>query len=44
MIFRIQRDGFRSERLIVDVKVSQLASFLNAHALGDPRLEHVFDF
>ena len=44
IVFRMKRDGFRSDRLLVAVKVSQLASFLKDHALGDPGLEHVFDY
>ncbi|HLG59617.1 MAG TPA: hypothetical protein VI485_30040 [Vicinamibacterales bacterium] len=44
VIMRLKRDGFRSERLLVDMKVSGLAAFLNAHPLGDPGLEHVFDY
>ncbi len=44
VIARMKRDGFRSERLLVDVKVSGLAAFLTAYPLGDPGLEHVFDY
>ena len=40
----MKRDGFRSERLIVEVKVPELAAFLRDHPLGDPGLEHVFDY
>lgn len=43
-IMRMKRTGFPSERLLVDVKVRDLAAFLNAHPLGDPGLEHVFDY
>jgi hypothetical protein len=44
LILRMKRDGFQSDRLIVNVKVPDLAAFLNAHPLGDPGLEHVFDY
>jgi hypothetical protein len=40
----MKRDGFRSERLIVGLKVPELAAFLRDHRLGDPGLEHVFDY
>jgi hypothetical protein len=36
--------GFPSDRLLVDVKVSELAALLKAFPLGDPGLEHVFDY
>jgi len=32
------------DRLIVDLKVRDLTSFLNTYHLGDPGLEHVFDY
>jgi hypothetical protein len=44
VIMRTRRDGFASDRLLVDVKVADLAALLNAHPLGDPGLEHVFDY
>jgi hypothetical protein len=44
LIMRMKRDGFHSERLIIDVKVTDLAALLNAYPLGDPGLEHVFDY
>lgn len=44
VILRMKRSGFQGERLLVDVPVTDLASFLNAHHLGDPGLEHVFDY
>ena len=40
----MKRDGFQSDRLLVNVKVSELAALLNANALGEPGLEHVFDY
>ncbi len=44
VILRMKRDGFPSDRLLVEVKVADLAAFLNANPLGDPGLEHVFDY
>ncbi|MCA1481524.1 hypothetical protein I6F37_42090, partial [Bradyrhizobium sp. NBAIM08] len=44
VMLRMARSGFRNDRLLVDVKVKDLAAFLNAHPLGDPGLEHVFDY
>jgi hypothetical protein len=44
LILRTKRDGFASDRLIITVKVADLAEFLNAYPLGDPGLEHVFDY
>ena len=44
VIMRMKRDGFPSDRLLVNVKVPDLASLLNLYALGDPGLEHVFDY
>jgi len=44
VLLRMKRDGFRSDRLLVAVKVSELAALLNAYPLGDPGIEHVFDY
>jgi len=44
VILRLPRDGFDSDRLLVDVAVAELAAFLRAHPPGDPGLEHVFDY
>jgi hypothetical protein len=44
VIARMQREGFRSERLLVNVKVTELASLLKSRPIGDPGLEHVFDY
>ena len=44
VLHRMKRDGFPSDRLIVEVKVPALAAFLRDHPLGDPGLEHVFDY
>jgi hypothetical protein len=43
-IMRMKRSGFPGERLLVDVKVKDLAALLKAHPMGDPGLEHVFDY
>jgi hypothetical protein len=44
VLFRMTRDGFASDRLLVDVKVPALAALLNRYPLADPGLEHVFDY
>ena len=44
VIDRIKRDGFPGERWLVNVRMADLAAFLNAYPLGDPGLEHVFDY
>jgi len=44
IILRMKRSGVPGERLLVNVKVTDLAAFLNAHPLGDPGLEHIFDY
>ena len=44
LIMRMKREGFRSDRLLLDVKVTDLAALLRAYPLGDPGVEHVFDY
>ena len=44
IILRMKRSGVPGERLLVNVKVTDLAAFLKAHPLGDPGLEHIFDY
>jgi hypothetical protein len=44
VILRMKREGFASDRLLVNVKVADLAAVLNANPIGDPGLEHVFDY
>lgn len=44
LIARMKRDGFSSDRLIVDLKVRDLAALLRDLPIGDPGLEHVFDY
>jgi hypothetical protein len=44
VLLRLKRDGFAGDRLIVDLPVRRLAAFLRAHPIGDPGLEHVFDY
>ena len=44
VILRMKRDGIPGDRLLVNVKMPELAAFLNAYPLGDPGLEHVFDY
>jgi hypothetical protein len=44
VIFRMKRDGLPGERLLVNVPMADLAAFLRAYPLGDPGLEHIFDY
>ena len=44
VILRLKRDAITGERLLVNVKVTALAALLTAHPLGDPGLEHIFDY
>jgi hypothetical protein len=44
LLLRMKRDGIAGDRVLVNVKVSELATFLLQHASGDPGLEHVFDY
>jgi hypothetical protein len=44
VIARMRRQGFPSERLIVEVKVTELATLLKGRPIGDPGLEHIFDY
>jgi hypothetical protein len=44
VIYRMKRDGIPGDRLLVNVRMADLAALLNAYPLGDPGLEHVFDY
>ncbi|HEX2443599.1 MAG TPA: hypothetical protein VHJ77_06605 [Vicinamibacterales bacterium] len=44
LILRLKRDGIPGDRLLVNVRLPQLAAFLKAYRPGDPGLEHVFDY
>ena len=44
ILLRMRRSGVPGERLLVNVKVADLAELLKAHPLGDPGLEHIFDY
>jgi hypothetical protein len=44
VITRLTRDGIAGDRLLVDLKVTELASLLRQFPLADPGLEHVFDY
>jgi hypothetical protein len=44
VIARMRRQGFARERLILDVKVTELAALLKGRRIGDPGLEHIFDY
>jgi hypothetical protein len=44
VIRRLAREGFQTDRLLLDLKVSDLSSVIKSQPLGDPGLEHVFDY
>jgi hypothetical protein len=44
VILRLKRDGIPGERLLVNVRMTDLAAFLRAYPRGEPGLEHVFDY
>lgn len=44
VIMSMKRDGVASERVLLNVPVRDLTALLNAHTLGDPGVEHVFDY
>ncbi|MDK1489432.1 hypothetical protein QN219_05100 [Sinorhizobium sp. 7-81] len=43
-IARVKRGGFATERLLLGLKVEQLADLLRQTPTDDPGLEHVFDY
>lgn len=44
VILRLTRDGIGGERVLVGVKMPDLAAFLNNYPRRGPGLEHVFDY
>jgi hypothetical protein len=44
VIARIGREGFATERVLVNVKVTDLSGLLASQPLADPGIEHVFDY
>jgi hypothetical protein len=44
VITRMRREGFASERLLVSLKVVDLRSAFSQMQIGDPGIEHVFDY
>ncbi len=44
VIMRMERDGIPGERLPVNVRMPELAAFLNTYSHGEPAVEHVFDY
>jgi len=44
VLLRMKRDGIPGDRVLVNIKVASLAAFLRQHPLGDPGVEHVFDY
>jgi hypothetical protein len=44
VITRLPRTGFDSDRLLLSVKMADLAPLLRERQIADPGLEHIFDF
>ena len=44
LILRMKRDGIPGDRLLVNVRMRDLAAFLTTYPRRDPGLEHVFDY
>jgi hypothetical protein len=44
IITRMNRDGFQTDRLLVNLQVSELEQLFKAYPIADPGLEHVFDY
>lgn len=44
VIARLTREGFTTERVLIDTKVKDLARLLSARSIADPGVEHVFDY
>ncbi|UVC11071.1 hypothetical protein IHQ71_11090 [Rhizobium sp. TH2] len=44
VIVRIGRESFATERVLVNMKVTDLAGLLASQPLADPSVEHVFDY
>jgi hypothetical protein len=44
VISDMERDGFQTRRLLLNLKVSELANLFKVMSIGDPGIEHVFDY
>ena len=44
VILPVKRDGMPGGRLLVNVRMADLAPFLNTYPPGEPGIEHVFDY
>jgi hypothetical protein len=44
VLLRMTRDGFPGERLLVNVRLRDLRELLTSYRIGDPGLEHLFDY
>jgi hypothetical protein len=44
LIQAVLRDGFDSKRILLDVRMSELAPLIRTLSTGDVRLEHVYDY
>jgi hypothetical protein len=44
VLLRMTRDSLPGERLLVNVRLQHLAALLRTYPIGDPGLEHLFDY
>jgi len=44
VIAEMDRDGFQTKRLLLNLKVAELAALFKVMSIGDPGIEHVFDY
>jgi hypothetical protein len=44
LIKAVGRDGFDTQRILLDVRMSELAPLMRTLSVGDVRLEHVYDY
>ena len=44
VLLRMPREGFPGERLLVNVRLRDLRALLTTYRVGDPGLEHLFDY
>jgi hypothetical protein len=44
VLLRMRRDGAPGERLLVNVRLRDLAVLLKTHPPGDSGIEHLFDY
>ena len=44
VLLRLKRDGRPGDRLLLNVRMQDLGALLTAHPVGDPGVEHLFDY